>query len=229
MAEPIPLPVNPPRTHSRLYHHPALRTGGRRRTGWFERRGRWIAHHFRCCLRRRESCILGATFSQPTLPLRELPPARLVIHRQTSAHERREETRNVQSRSGMLAHLCTRQHWLWVTVEPHISGTRHDEAVAREGGRYPPVRRVLGSQPLSLRTHRHRGRLRPLRSAVVEKQAPSVAVWLQLCARTGHASGLSRHPFMHGSPPAHGTPRPCLRTAGLSWHGTLYPQGAMTS
>ena len=29
MAEPIPLPVNPPRTHSRLYHHPDLRTDGR--------------------------------------------------------------------------------------------------------------------------------------------------------------------------------------------------------
>ena len=79
-----------------------------------------VAHHFRCRLSRRESCILGATSSQPTLPLHELPPARLVIHRQTSAHERRKGTRNVQSRSGMLAHLCTRQHWLWVTVEPHI-------------------------------------------------------------------------------------------------------------
>ena len=141
----------------------------------------------------------------------------------------RGRTWNVQSRSGMLAYLCTRQHWLWVTVEPHITGTRHEEAVAREGGRYAPVRRVLGSKPLSLRTHRHRGRSRPLKSAVVEKQAPSVAVWLQLCARTGHASGHSRHPVMHGSPPAHGTPRSCLRTAGLSWHGTLYPQGAMTS
>ena len=48
-----------------------------------------VAHHFRCRLRRRESCILGATSSQPTLPLHELPPARLVIHRQTSAHKRR--------------------------------------------------------------------------------------------------------------------------------------------
>ena len=35
-----------------------------------------VAHHFRCRLRRRESCILGATSSQPTLPLHELPPAR---------------------------------------------------------------------------------------------------------------------------------------------------------
>ena len=46
-----------------------------------------VAHHFSCCLRRRESCILGATSSQPTLPLHKLLPARLVIHRQTSAHE----------------------------------------------------------------------------------------------------------------------------------------------
>ena len=62
-----------------------------------------VAHHFRCRLRRRESCILGATSSQPTLPLHELPPARLVIHRQTSAHERRKGTLSVQSWSGILA------------------------------------------------------------------------------------------------------------------------------
>ena len=58
---------------------------------------------------------------------------------------------------------------------PH-SGVRHGEVVAREGGCYAPVRRVLGSEPLSLRTYRRRGRSRPLRSAVVEYQAPSVAV-----------------------------------------------------
>ena len=62
-----------------------------------------VAHHFICRLRRRESCILGATSSQPTLPLHELPPARLVIHRQTSNHERRKGTLSVQSRSGILA------------------------------------------------------------------------------------------------------------------------------
>ena len=69
-----------------------------------------VAHHFICCLRRRESCILGATSSQPTLPLHELPPARLVIHRQTSNHERRKGTLSVQSRSGILADFCPRQH-----------------------------------------------------------------------------------------------------------------------
>ena len=87
----------------------------------------------------------------------------------------RARTWNVQSRSGILAHLCTRQHWLWVTVEPHISSARHEEAVAREGGRYAPVRRVSGSEPLSLRTHRYRGRSRPLRSAVVKNHAGSIS------------------------------------------------------
>ena len=142
--------------------------------GWY-RRGRWLRTIFGR-LRRRECCMLGAPSSQPTVPLHELPLARLVIHRQTSSHERRKWTRSVQSRSGILAYLCTRQHWLWITVELHIFGARHEEAVAREGGRYAPVRRVLGSEPLSLKTHRHRGRSRPLRSAVVEYQAPSVAV-----------------------------------------------------
>ena len=108
---------------------------------------------FLCRLRRREWCMLGAPSSQPAL--HELLPARLVIHRQTSAHERRKWTRSVQSRSGILTYLCTRQHWLWITVDLYIFSARHGEAVAREGGRYAPVRRVLGSEPLSLRTHRH--------------------------------------------------------------------------
>ena len=34
---------------------------------------------------------------------------------------------------------------------PHFRA-RYEEYVAREGGRYAPVRRVLGSEPLSLRT-----------------------------------------------------------------------------
>ena len=124
---------------------------------------------FLCRLRRRECCMLGAPSSQPTVPLHKLPPARLVI-------QRCKWMRSVQSRSGILAYLCIRQHWLWITVELHIPGASHGEAVAREGGRYDPVRRVSGSEPLGLRTHRHRGRSRPLRSAVVEYQAPSVAV-----------------------------------------------------
>ena len=38
---------------------------------------------FYCRLRRRECCILVASSSQPTVPLHEIPPARLVIHRRT--------------------------------------------------------------------------------------------------------------------------------------------------
>ena len=80
----------------------------------------WMVPHHFGSLGRRECCMLGAPSSQPTVPLHELPPARPVIHRQTSAHERCKWTRSVQSRSGILAHLCTQQHWLWVTVEPQI-------------------------------------------------------------------------------------------------------------
>ena len=131
-----------------------------------------------------------------------------------------------------VGHISVFMHPATLAVDngraPHFR-VRHEEVVAREGCSYAPVRRVLGLEPLSLRTHRHRGRSRPLRSAVVEYQAPSVAVWLQLCARTGLASGHLRHHVMQGSPPAHRTPLPCLRTTGQIWHGTLYLQGAMTS
>ena len=176
MAEPIP-PSDQSSSYSLTTLSSYVSTDRRAvtdRNGWY-RRGRSMRTIFGR-LKRRECSMLGPPSSQPTVPLHELPPARLVIHRQTSAHDRRKWSRSVQSRSGILAYLCTRQHWLWIAVELHIFGARHEEAVAREGGRYAPVRRVLGSEPLSLRTHRHRGRSRPLRSAVVEYHAPSVAV-----------------------------------------------------
>ena len=82
----------------------------------------------------------------------------------------------------------------------HI-GARHGEAVAREGCRYAPVRRVSGSEPPGLRTHRRRGRPRPLRSAVVEYQAPSVAsdsnfargLVMQAGTRDASLSCMDRH------------------------------------
>ena len=78
-----------------------------------------------------------------------------------------------------VGHISVFMHPATLAVDngrvPHF-GARHGEDVAREGGRYAPVRRVLGSEPLNLRTHRRSGRSRPLRSAVVEYQAPSVAV-----------------------------------------------------
>ena len=120
--------------------------------------------------------MLGAPSSQPTVPLHELPPARLVIHRQTSAHEQRKGMREGSIEVG---HFSVFMHPASLAVDndraPH-PGARHEEADARVGGRYAPVRRVSCSEPLSLRTHRHRGRSRPLRSAVVEYQALLVAV-----------------------------------------------------
>ena len=106
----------------------------------------------------------------------KLPPVRLALYRQTSAQNSVRGRGKVQTRSGILAYLCTRHHWLWITVELHIAGARHGQVDARERGRYTPVRRVSGSEPLSRRTYRHRGQSQLLRSAVVEYQVPSVAV-----------------------------------------------------
>ena len=103
-----------------------------------KRRGCWLRTMFLCRLRRRECCMPWASYSQQTVPLHELPPAMLVIHRQTSAHERRKGTRDVQLRSGVLADFCYRHHWLWIAVELHITGARQEETDAREGGCYSP-------------------------------------------------------------------------------------------
>ena len=223
----FPLPLNPPRTHSRLYHHMCLWTDGQWRT-WLERPGRCVAHNFCAVWGEGSAVCLGPRPASQRSPYTNyLRLGRWSTNRPLPMND--VSGRGVQSRSGIWTYLCTRQHWLWITVELHISGVRHGKAVAWEGGRHAPVRRVSSSEPLGLRTHKRRGQSRPLRSAVVEYQAPSVAVWLQLCARTGHASGYSRRPVMHGSPPAHRTPRPCLRTTGQIWHRTLFLQGAMTS
>ena len=103
MAEPIP-PSAQSSSYSLTTLSSYVSTDRRAVTdmnGWY-RRGRWLRTIFGR-LRRRECCMLGAPSSQPTVPLHELPPSKLVIHRQTSAHERRKWTRSVQSRSGILA------------------------------------------------------------------------------------------------------------------------------
>ena len=87
------------------------------------------------------------------------------------------ETLSVQSRSGLVALVFTQQYQPRITVE-----LRNYQRVLRGGGclggggRNSPVHQVLGSERLRLRTHRLCGRSRPLKSAVVEYQAPSVAV-----------------------------------------------------
>ena len=133
-------------------------TGGR--TGRVWEADAVLAHHFYCRLWPRGWCTSRASCDHLFGLQHELAPARLVIHRQTSAHERRKWTRSVHSRSGVLAYF--------IYAPGNITGASHWEAVARKGGRYAPVHWVSGSEPLSLRTHRHRGRSRPLGSAVVE-------------------------------------------------------------
>ena len=81
----IPLPFNPPRTHSRLYHHMCLRPTGSDGHEWVIPKRTLVAHHFRCRLWRRGWCTSRAPCDHLFDPQHELPPARLALHRQTSA------------------------------------------------------------------------------------------------------------------------------------------------
>ena len=175
MAEPIP-PSAQSSSYSLTTLSSYVSTDRRAVTDMNEKTRTLRCAPFLCRLRRRECCIIGAPSSKPTVPLHELPLARLVIHRQTSAHERRKWTRSVQSRSGILAYLCTRQHWLWITVEHHIFRRTPRGGCCSGWRSLRSCTRVSGWEPLGLRTHRRRGRSRPHRSTVVEYQAPSVAV-----------------------------------------------------
>ena len=58
-------------------------------------------------------------------------------------------------------------------VKLHITGARHEDADAWEGGRHSCVHRISGSEPRCLRTHRLSGQSRQRGSVVVEYQAPS--------------------------------------------------------
>ena len=80
--------------------------------------------------------MLGASSSQPTVPLHELPPARLVIHRQTSAHEQREGTREGSVEVGHLSVFLPPASLAVDNGQLHITSARHEEADTREGGRY---------------------------------------------------------------------------------------------
>ena len=92
--------------------------------------------------------MLGTLTSQPTVPLHELPPARLVIHRQISAHERCKWTRESSVEVG---HLSVFLPPASLAVDngraPHTAA-RHEEADAREGSRCTPSF-GLGTTPLS--------------------------------------------------------------------------------
>ena len=93
-----------------------------------------------------------------------------------SGHARRERTLKVRIRGLALALLCTLHPLVTDDDRAPLSSARHKAADAWGRGRHTLVHRVSGSKPRGLRTHRRSGRSRPLRSAVVENQAPSVAV-----------------------------------------------------
>ena len=67
------------------YHHSGLRTDEQGRTERVLETRTLIAHHFTCRLWRRGWCTSRARTTTSFGPQRELPPARLVIHRLTSA------------------------------------------------------------------------------------------------------------------------------------------------
>ena len=58
--------------------------------------------------------MLGAPSSQPTVPFHELSPARLVLHRQSSAHGRRKGTRECSIEVG---HFSVFIHPALLTVD----------------------------------------------------------------------------------------------------------------
>ena len=157
------------------YHHSGLRTDGQGRTERVVERGRCLRTILRAVCGDGGGLRRGPRTTTSFGPQRELPPARLVIHLQTSAQNNVGDAGS----SDEVGHISGFLHPASLVVDngraPH-SGAHHEEDDAWKGGRYSPVHRVLGSEPRGLRTHRRCGRSRPLRGAVVEYQTPSVAV-----------------------------------------------------
>ena len=173
MAEPSPHPKRLPRTPSQRSSFVA--TDGRAGTDSSILRGTGtVAHHFHAVCGEGGAVCRGPRPTSSFGPQRELLPARLVIYRTDLCRNNVENAEGcIRGRASVLlppATLATDNG-----RAPHF-GARHEEAAAWEGGRYSPVHRVSGSELLRLRTHRLCGWSRPLRSAVVEYQAPSVAV-----------------------------------------------------
>ena len=132
--------------------------------------------------------MLGATSSQPTVPPHKLPPARLVIHRQTSAHEQRKGTREGSDEVGHISVFlppASLKIGLWSSSTLSTRVTRK-LMLGREVATLA-VHRVSGSEPLSgRRMDIVIGHGRSGVPYVVEYQAPSVTLTLRedwLCKR----------------------------------------------
>ena len=107
-----------------------------------ERRGRCVAHHFNAVCGDGGGVCRGPRPATSFGPQHELPPARLVIHRTDLLNDK--GTLIVRWRSDILAHLCPRLHWLWVTVEPHITGTRQRGGCSSGGSSLRPCTPSFG-------------------------------------------------------------------------------------
>ena len=104
MAGPIPHPKRPPCTLSRRSSFFA--SDGQRPIVHSE----WRRHHFNAICGGGVVYAVGPVRPSQSAPNSELPLARLVIHRQTSAHEQSRERMTVRLRSGILAYFCPRHH-----------------------------------------------------------------------------------------------------------------------
>ena len=171
MAEHIPHPKHPlVRPHDA--HHFSLRTDGQGQLVPFREARTPLCTTFSTVCGEGGAVCRGPRPTSSFGSQRELQPARLVIHRTDLCQH------NVGNAEG-----CNRGPASVllppVTLAADNGQAPHYQRAPRGGcclggGRHSPVRRVSGSEPLRFRTHRHCGRSRPLRSTVVEYQAPTL-------------------------------------------------------
>ena len=103
MAESTPHPKRPPGlVHPHDAHH-FFPVDGRAEIERTLRHADTVAHHFHAVSGYGGDVCRGLRTTSSFGPQLELLPARLVIHRQTSAHAQSEKTLEVQPRSGILA------------------------------------------------------------------------------------------------------------------------------
>ena len=133
-----------------------------------------VVHHFHSVWGEEGAVCRGLRPTSSFGPQRKLPTARLVIQRtDLCRHNVGNAGKCNQGRASVLLPPAA------LSVDngraPHYQHAPRG-GCCLGGGRHSPVHRVSGSEPLRLRTHKLCSRLQPLRSAVVEYQAPSVAV-----------------------------------------------------
>ena len=116
------------------YHHSGLRTNGQGRTEHVIERGRCLRTTLYAVCGDGGGVCRGPRTTTSFGPQRELPPARLAIHRQTSAQN--SVYKGTRESSDEVGHISVFLHPASLAVDnsraPH-SGARHEEADARKG------------------------------------------------------------------------------------------------